>query len=300
MHTDARKHWLWRGLSSPPPPGLATCRTWQDRTGDGEDHDHDFFEVVLITAGHGVHHCAHGDQPLKRGTFVVLRPGAWHAYRACHGLAGYDLCFVDRSSQVALPAIFDDPLLAMLLMTGPMAPRRYGVMVGMLPDGDRSPCQQAMEALETLNALDQHSECTYAIERTGAFLVALGRIARAAGLTPTTDRHGSGSHPATAAAARLLEADLTRDWDMPDLAREAGLEISALTRRFRRAYGLPPLAWLNRRRAERAAALLVTTDLPISEIGAAVGWLDASYFSRRFRAATGMTPSDHRLRFQPQ
>jgi transcriptional regulator GlxA family with amidase domain len=69
-----------------------------------------------------------------------------------------------------------------------------------------------------------------------------------------------------------MEADLAREWDLADLAREAGLEASALTRRFRRAFGLPPMAWLNRRRAERAGALLVATARPISVIGAEVGW----------------------------
>ena len=41
-------------------------------------------------------------------------------------------------------------------------------------------------------------------------------------------------------------------------------------------------------------ALLITTDLPVSEISAAVGILDNSYFSRIFRKQTGMTPREYR------
>lgn len=293
MTASARKHFAWSFFTAPAPPPLATCRPWDGREGDLEEHDHDFVEVVVITDGRGVHHSAQGDHALAPGSFAVLRPGAWHAYRSCQGLAGFDLCFIDQVARRALPAAFDDPLVAGLLMGGPSAMRRWGVLVGTLPAVE---CEGCLAAMAALAALHNQAGPSFDTERQGAFLVALGRLARA--VAPAPGGPAPASHPATAAAARLLEADLAREWDMADLAREAGLEASALTRRFRRAFGLPPMAWLNRRRAERAAALLVATDRPISAIGAEVGWFDASYFSRRFRAATGATPSEHRSRFR--
>lgn len=294
MAITARKHFAWSFFISPAPPPMATCRDWRHREGDFEEHDHDFVEVVLITAGRGMHRSAQGEQALAPGSFMVLRPGAWHAYHACRGLAGYDLCFVEQVSRRALPAAFDDPLVAGLLMGGPTAPRRWGVLVGTLPAGEREPCR---EALATLAALHERTDPSYDTERLGAFLTALGRIARA--VAPAPGGPAPAAHPATATAARLLETELARDWDMPALARAAGLEASALTRRFRRTFGLPPMAWLNRRRAERAAALLSATDRPIGAVGAEVGWFDANYFARRFRAAIGMAPSAYRRRFRP-
>ncbi|MBR3801006.1 MAG: helix-turn-helix domain-containing protein [Rikenellaceae bacterium] len=43
-----------------------------------------------------------------------------------------------------------------------------------------------------------------------------------------------------------------------------------------------------------AKALLSHTDLTINEIGARVGVLDPSYFSRFFRKQVGMSPIDFR------
>ncbi len=54
------------------------------------------------------------------------------------------------------------------------------------------------------------------------------------------------------------------------------------------------MTWLARRRAEKAAVLLLTTNLPVAEIGRSVGWRDPNYFARRFRAAFGTTASAYR------
>ena len=59
---------------------------------------------------------------------------------------------------------------------------------------------------------------------------------------------------------------------------------------------MPPIAYANRRRAERAAVLLATTDDPVAAIGAQVGWSDPSHFSRRFRQEFGAGPRDYRIR----
>jgi transcriptional regulator GlxA family with amidase domain len=46
-----------------------------------------------------------------------------------------------------------------------------------------------------------------------------------------------------------------------------------------------------------ATSLLRRTPLPVREVGAAVGWLDANYFSRRFHDNFGISPSNYRSRF---
>ena len=52
------------------------------------------------------------------------------------------------------------------------------------------------------------------------------------------------------------------------------------------------MAYLARVRWERAAALLVETEASVGEVGGLVGWPDANYFSRVFRAQCGMSPRE--------
>jgi transcriptional regulator GlxA family with amidase domain len=47
---------------------------------------------------------------------------------------------------------------------------------------------------------------------------------------------------------------------------------------------------------EKAACMLVTTNLPISEITFACGFEDQSWFSKIFKNLTGLTPGKYRER----
>ncbi len=59
-------------------------------------HTHSFFEIALITGGEGVHHSLAGRQQLEPGDLILLRPGVWHQYDECRGLAGLQLLLLGR------------------------------------------------------------------------------------------------------------------------------------------------------------------------------------------------------------
>jgi transcriptional regulator GlxA family with amidase domain len=60
---------------------------------------------------------------------------------------------------------------------------------------------------------------------------------------------------------------------------------------------MPPMAYLARRRVEKAAGLLLHTDQPVTQIGRSVGWPDQNYFARRFKAHFGLSATTYRSRF---
>jgi AraC-like DNA-binding protein len=107
------------------------------------------------------------------------------------------------------------------------------------------------------------------------------------------------AHPAVQHAMRLLEASIDEPWTLERLATAVNLAPGYLIRLFGRTAGISPMAYLNRIRAERAAGLLIETDLPIATIGAMVGWHDPSHASRRFHAVFGLSPSRYRSTFRP-
>jgi len=81
-------------------------------------------------------------------------------------------------------------------------------------------------------------------------------------------------------------------------AQVAGLPARTFQRRFKQAAGLAPIAYLQNLRIERARERLETTDLPIEEIGASIGYADNAAFRRVFKRVTGMTPGAYRRRFR--
>jgi AraC-like DNA-binding protein len=105
---------------------------------------------------------------------------------------------------------------------------------------------------------------------------------------------------------RLLRARDTMDrafadaLDVEALAKSVHLSRAHFIRSFRDTFGEPPHRYLQRRRIERAMALLRETDRTVTEICFDVGFASLGTFSRTFREIVGETPSAYRARAVPR
>jgi AraC-like DNA-binding protein len=82
--------------------------------------------------------------------------------------------------------------------------------------------------------------------------------------------------------------------DVGALARIAIVSEAHFIRQFKATFGETPHRYLQRRRIERAMALLRGTDGSISEVCLAVGFTSFATFSRTFREVVGASPSAFR------
>jgi AraC-like DNA-binding protein len=78
--------------------------------------------------------------------------------------------------------------------------------------------------------------------------------------------------------------------DIPALARIAHVSEAHFIRTFRATFGETPHRYLQRRRVERAMALLCSTDRSITDICMSVGFSSLGTFSRTFRDIVGQSP----------
>jgi AraC-like DNA-binding protein len=105
---------------------------------------------------------------------------------------------------------------------------------------------------------------------------------------------------ADAASRRLLRARDTMDrryaeqLDIRALARAALTSEAHFIRTFKQTFGETPHRYLQRRRLERAMALLRETERPVTEICLDVGFTSLGTFSRTFTRVLGMSPSAYR------
>jgi AraC-like DNA-binding protein len=97
-------------------------------------------------------------------------------------------------------------------------------------------------------------------------------------------------------ARDAIDRDYARPLDIPALARVALVSEAHFIRTFRATFGETPHRYLQRRRVERAMALLRGTDRSVTDVCFAVGFSSLGTFSRTFREIVGRSPSEFRQR----
>ncbi len=111
-------------------------------------------------------------------------------------------------------------------------------------------------------------------------------------------RYAEGRHsclpvPAERAAIRkareYIDAHYDADLSLGDLAALVDLSAFYFARAFQKDVGLPPHAYLETVRINRARELLLQ-GVPIVDVSVAVGYGDQSHFTHRFKRLLGITP----------
>lgn len=94
----------------------------------------------------------------------------------------------------------------------------------------------------------------------------------------------------------FIEERLSEALTLDDLSRHVHLHPNYLVRYFNKHLAVSPLKYLNRKRMQRARALLEAGGLSIKDIAAQVGFPDTNHFSKVFRKEMSCSPSEYRAR----
>jgi AraC family transcriptional regulator len=89
----------------------------------------------------------------------------------------------------------------------------------------------------------------------------------------------------------FLHANSAADLDLAAIARAACLSPYHFHRAFTRAFGKTPHQYRNHLRLAQARRLLETTERPVAEIAATIGFESLASFSLLFRRSFGVSPS---------
>ena len=95
-------------------------------------------------------------------------------------------------------------------------------------------------------------------------------------------------------AREFMEASLEKPLTLADIAQVAWFSPFHFLRLFKQVFGETPHQYLIRRRLDRAKALLLQSNLPVTEICYAVGFESLGSFSTLFRREVGLPPAQFR------
>jgi AraC family transcriptional regulator len=102
-------------------------------------------------------------------------------------------------------------------------------------------------------------------------------------------RGGLGNWQAKRAIAHI-EANLDSKIPICALAELVDLSKSHFTRAFKCSVGIPPGAYISRRRVERAKLIITSTGERLASIALGCGFSDQPHLTRSFRRLVGTTP----------
>lgn len=244
------------------------------------EHNHDYFELMLVEQGQ-VHHWINGvEELLGRGHLVFLRPSDTHALQSVPGTGARILNVMFREETAAhLVERYQEELKAKFFWQG-----------GLLPAALRLHGPQLERAVNSLQMLQTSHRSLARIEN---YLLSV--ITHVLDAGEGTDDRAPAWLLAACRAAR--EPRVFRQGASGFLA-EAGRSHEHVCRQTRKYLGLSPTQYVNRIRVQHAAMLLAGTDRSMTELALYCGFENLSYFHRLFRQQYGTTPRSYRQRHQ--
>lgn len=132
-----------------------------------------------------------------------------------------------------------------------------------------------------------------ALERESKFLWTFARVTKRHTDDLSAEKRLGDERCVIRRVRQYLRDHYTENVTLEDLVTESGLSAYHLIRVFRAQVGLPPHAYLEQIRINRARQFL-RAGRPIADVAFMTGFTDQSHFSRHFKKMTGVTPGQYR------
>ncbi|MHA0857120.1 AraC family transcriptional regulator [Paenibacillus sp. CMAA1364] len=96
------------------------------------------------------------------------------------------------------------------------------------------------------------------------------------------------------AIEQFINDHMSEPVSLEQIAKQVHLHPNYLVRYFNKYFAVSPLKYLNRKRMQKARALLTTTSLTVREVAEAVGFPDTNHFAKAFRKENSCSPTEYR------
>ena len=274
------------GYESPDEPGFIRCLTHGFPTPLARWHQHDEYELHLITATSGKVFVGDWIGHFQPGHLVLTGPRLPHNWVSTDvpegGVAERDLViqFLHAPIETGSQHIPELREVLPLLERAKHGIEFFGIFPQALAHWQRVKVHQGLARLAAFcDFLSELTQCTDYRLLSSTQMQSVDNDAQLEQINAIVSR---------------INEHLSDPLSAADLARELDMSESAFSRFFRRATGNTFTDFVNHVRVSRACQLLMESDLLINHIGYQVGFNNIANFNRRFLDIKGMTPSDYR------
>lgn len=256
-------------------------------------HDHDFFELVLVRSGSGLHVTEEGEYPIAHGNIFLIRPGCAHGYRGMNHLEIVNILYLPERLKFEMYDLRDNPGYHALFGISTELPDDYRFRNRLTLDADR---------MAMADAIVRELESEQYLARPGWIFAMNNGFMRLVLLLSRAVAESAEKNDELARIHRILRYIAEHDGEAlqsAGIAQACGISVRTLERIFSDALHRTPNAYLIDRRLNRGAELLVSSDDTITEIALDCGFGDGNYFCKMFSRKFALSPREYRRRFRP-
>jgi len=252
-------------------------------------HSHEFTEIVIITAGRGVHVTGKETYPLNAGDAFVIGGLRQHDYHSMERLCLVNILFQPEKLNLRTFDLRALPGYHALFTLEPAWRRRhqFNGRLRLTP----SELSVVMGFVDQLEEELVARASGFKFMATASFMQIVGYLSRCYARAKNSDARAL---LRIGAAISHLETNYQEAIDLDQLARIARMSNRNFIRSFQAAMGSSPIAYVIQLRVNRGASLLRRTESSVTEVAFQVGFTDSNYFARQFRKLLGVTPSQYR------
>ncbi|MBO5007351.1 MAG: helix-turn-helix domain-containing protein [Clostridia bacterium] len=95
-----------------------------------------------------------------------------------------------------------------------------------------------------------------------------------------------------------MQKNTSKRITLSELSELAFMQPTYFIKKFREAYGIPPMEYFARIKTYEAMGLLAVGNVKIDAVAEKIGFSDSAYFSRFFKKHAGMSPVEYRAIFK--
>lgn len=243
-------------------------------------HKHDFFQIMLVTAGSGWHQIDFKKHKVAERQIFIMKPGQIHSWELSVGVKGFLVEFNRDSLRLDFPNAPD--------LINQIELAKDSFLFKKIID-----FKNIISLCEIMNLEFEKKANQFDIGLKGFLMGFLVQILRNEG---ETFLHLEKKVTLVEKFKKLLELHFKTEHGVEFYAKNLNMTAKAFTMQITRSLGKAPRFVIHERIILEAKRFLAYSDLSISEIGYEIGFEDPNYFTRFFRIHEKISPARFRIK----
>jgi AraC-like DNA-binding protein len=251
------------------------------------EHRHEFTEIVIVNEGSGVHYNLEETCKIEKGDVFVISGVTSHGYKDLQGLTITNILFDESKIDFNEWDLKKLSGYHALFKLEPKLRGSHSIVSNLRLSHSELITIQSMSDqlhLELKNRIDGYQFFAYA-----QLMQIIGYLSRCYSHTKYENNY---SLLKVAKVLSYMETNYHKKITQDELAKIGRMSKSSLQRVFLKTFQQGAIEYLVQLRLTKAKELIKYTDQNFTQIALSTGFVDSNYFSRKFKEAFGLSPSD--------